>query len=82
MLREDIDFNNLVYVDVFYIDNEPTLYNVDEATRFKAARWLLSPSTDLHLQGPFKQDTMGTFMLLTVQMLDWYIPRTARYYFP
>ena len=39
-LREDLDFNHSIFVDVMYIDGSPILYIIDEATRFQAARWL------------------------------------------
>ena len=39
-LREDINFNYSIIVDIMYIDNSPILHVVDEATRFQAARWL------------------------------------------
>lgn len=39
-LREDKDFNHAIYADVFYIDGKPVLQVVDEATIFKAAKWL------------------------------------------
>lgn len=39
-LRDDVDFNHTVYADIFYIDGQPILHVVDEATRFQAARWL------------------------------------------
>jgi hypothetical protein len=38
--NDDIDFNHSVFVDIMYIDNNPLLHIVDEATRFQAARWL------------------------------------------
>src|SRR5579871_1486997 len=44
-LREDIDFNHSIIVDIMYIDNQPILHVVDEATRFQAARWLKNGST-------------------------------------
>jgi hypothetical protein len=39
-LRDDVDFNHTIIVDIMYIDNKPVLHAVDEATRFNAARWL------------------------------------------
>src|SRR6266480_7180158 len=44
-LREEIDFNHSIIVDIMYIDNQPLLHIVDEATRFQAARWLKNVST-------------------------------------
>jgi len=43
-LREEIDFNHSIIVDIMYIDNQPLLHVVDEATRFQAARWLKNVS--------------------------------------
>ena len=37
-LREDVDFNYFVIVDIMYIDNGSILHVVNEATRFQAAR--------------------------------------------
>jgi hypothetical protein len=41
-LRTDQDpvFNYSIFVDIIYIDGDPVLHVVDEATRFQAARWL------------------------------------------
>ena len=39
-LKEDLDFNYNVIVDIIYIEGKPVLYLVDEATRFQAGRWL------------------------------------------
>jgi hypothetical protein len=39
-LRDNVDFNHSVYIDVMYIDNQPLLHVVDEGTRFQAAHWL------------------------------------------
>ena len=39
-LREDLDFNHSVYVDIMYINGSPVLHIIDEATRYQAARWL------------------------------------------
>jgi hypothetical protein len=38
--NEDVDFNHSIYVDIMYIDGQPVLHIIDEATRFQAARWL------------------------------------------
>jgi Reverse transcriptase (RNA-dependent DNA polymerase) len=42
---ENIDFNHSIYVDIMYIDNQPILHVIDEATRFQAARFLKDVST-------------------------------------
>jgi len=39
-LKDDIDFNYRVFIDVFYLDGQPVLQAVDEATSFTAARFL------------------------------------------
>ena len=44
-LREEIDFNHSIIVDIMYIDNQPLLHVVDEATRFQVAQWLKNVST-------------------------------------
>ena len=43
-LRDDVNFNYSIIVDIMYIDNSPILHVVDEATRFQAARWLSNVS--------------------------------------
>eukprot|EP00171_Calliarthron_tuberculosum_P013661 IDg13661t1 len=45
-LRDDIYFNHTIYIDIFYIDGNPILHVVDEATRYQAALWLESASSD------------------------------------
>ena len=40
ILRDDVNFNYSIIVDIMYIDNSPILHIVDEATRFQAAKWL------------------------------------------
>lgn len=39
-IKDDIDFNYNVIVDILYIQGKPVLHLVDEATRFQAGRWL------------------------------------------
>jgi hypothetical protein len=39
-LRDEVNFNHSIIVDIMYIDNKPILHIVDEGTRFQAARWL------------------------------------------
>ena len=39
-LRDDIEFNYCVIIDIMYISGKPLLHIVDEATRFQAGRWL------------------------------------------
>ena len=40
ILRQDVNFNYSIIVDIMYIDNEPILHVIDEVTRFQSARWL------------------------------------------
>ena len=39
-LREDVEFNHSIIVDIFYISSQPVLHIVDEGTRYQAGRWL------------------------------------------
>jgi hypothetical protein len=34
MLREDLDFNYSVYIDIIYINGSLVLYIIDEVTRY------------------------------------------------
>jgi hypothetical protein len=38
ILRDDVNFNYSIIVDIMYIDNNLILHVVDETTRFQAAR--------------------------------------------
>lgn len=44
-LRDDVNFNFTIFVDIMYIDNSPILHVVDEATRYQAAKWLQNISS-------------------------------------
>jgi hypothetical protein len=39
-LRDDVDFNYRILVDVMYIKGKPVIHAIDEATSFQAARFL------------------------------------------
>ncbi|EED22642.1 conserved hypothetical protein [Talaromyces stipitatus ATCC 10500] len=43
-LRDEVEFNHSIIVDIMYINGKPVLHIVDEATRFNAACWLTSIS--------------------------------------
>ncbi|KAE8550702.1 hypothetical protein EYB25_003641 [Talaromyces marneffei] len=43
-LRDEVEFNHSIIVDIMYINGKPVLHIVDEATRFNAACWLISIS--------------------------------------
>jgi hypothetical protein len=40
ILRDDVNFNFSIIVNIMYIENNLILHVIDEATRFQAARWL------------------------------------------
>ena len=40
IIKNDVDFNFHIIVDIFYIEGKPVLHFIDEATRFQAGRWL------------------------------------------
>ncbi len=40
ILRDDVNFNYSVIINVMYIENSSILHVIDEITRFQAARWL------------------------------------------
>lgn len=39
-LRDDVQFNYSIIVDIFYIGGKPVLHVVDEGTRYQAGKWL------------------------------------------
>lgn len=39
-IKDDIDFNYNIIVDILYMEGKPVLHLVDETTRFQAGRWL------------------------------------------
>jgi len=45
-LRDEKNFNEVVYVDLVTINKKNALHVVDEATRYQAARWLPANSAD------------------------------------
>lgn len=40
ILKDDLNFNYSVLIDIMYLDGKPVLYVVDKATAFNAARFL------------------------------------------
>lgn len=42
--KDDVDFNHEIVVDIMYLDGDPVLHVVDDATAFQAARFLSSIS--------------------------------------
>lgn len=45
-LHNDKEFNQTVFVDIFYIEKKPILRVIDKSTRYLAARWLLNVTAD------------------------------------
>lgn len=45
ILKDDLDFNYNVIINIMYIGGKPVLYLVDETTRFQAGRWRKNVST-------------------------------------
>ena len=43
---ENVRFNERIMMDIMYIDRKPVLHIVDEATKFSAARFLSTVSTE------------------------------------
>lgn len=46
-LKDDVEFNHMVYLDIFYIQNHPVLHFVDEATHYRAASLLPTAFSDV-----------------------------------
>ena len=44
-LRDDVEFNYSIFIDIMYIDGQPLLHIVDEGTRFQNGKWLRNIST-------------------------------------
>lgn len=45
-LRDEINFNHAILIDIMYIDNNPILHIVDESTRYQAAQWLCNMTSE------------------------------------
>ncbi|KHJ30810.1 hypothetical protein EV44_g3573 [Erysiphe necator] len=45
-LRDEINFNFTILVDIMFIDNSPILHIIDEATRYQAAQWLSNMTSE------------------------------------
>ncbi|EED11916.1 conserved hypothetical protein [Talaromyces stipitatus ATCC 10500] len=44
-LHENVNFNHSIIINIMYLDRDPVLHIVDEATHFNAAAWLPNIST-------------------------------------
>jgi hypothetical protein len=60
-LRDDVNFNYSIIVDIFYIYGKPVLHVVDEGTRYQAGRWLQSLSAQ-HTWDALKQCWIDTYL--------------------
>lgn len=68
-IKDDIDFNHSVYIDIFYIKEGhakeerslPVLHVIDEATRFQAARFIDTKKAD-HVWDTFKSCWIDTYL--------------------
>jgi hypothetical protein len=60
-LRDDVEFNFNIIIDIMYISGKPILHVVDEATRFQARRWLQNISAK-HTWDTLKQCWIDTYL--------------------
>ncbi|KAI1004852.1 hypothetical protein K3495_g3366 [Podosphaera aphanis] len=67
-LRDELNFNYSIIIDIMYIDGKPVLHVVHEATRFQAARWLDKLSSK-HTWDTLRQCWIDTY----VGSPDWII---------
>src|SRR5271156_2353543 len=84
ILRDDVDFNYCIIVDIMYISGSPLLHVVDEGTRFQAGRWLENISAK-HTWDVLRMCWIDTYLgppdLITRALLtpkDQYIAQRAR----
>ena len=45
-LRDEVNFNYTILIDIMYIDGNPILHIVDEGTRYQAAQWLRNMTSE------------------------------------
>jgi hypothetical protein len=60
-LRDDVNFNYSVIVDIFYINGKPVLHVVDEGTRYQAGQWLQNISAT-HTWDTLRQCWIDTYL--------------------
>lgn len=60
-LRDDVEFNFSIIVDICYLEGKPTLHIVDEGTRFNAARFLKEISAE-HTWETLKMCWIDTYL--------------------
>ena len=60
-LKDDLDFNYNVIIDIMYIGGKPVLHLVDEATRFQAGRWLKNVSAQ-HVWDQLRSCWIDTYL--------------------
>ena len=60
-LRDDVNFNFSIIVDIFYIKGKPVLHVVDEGTRYQGGRWLQNISAK-HTWDTLKMCWIDTYL--------------------
>ena len=60
-LRDDVEFNYCIIVDIMYISGKPLIHVVDEATRYQAGRWL-NNLTAKHLWEKLQECWINTYL--------------------
>ena len=60
-LRDDVEFNYCIIVDIMYIEGNPVLHIVDEATRYQAGVWLKDMSAK-HLWEMIQRCWINTYL--------------------
>ena len=60
-LREDVNFNYCIYVDIMYIDGQPLLHIVDEGTRYQNGKWLINISAK-HVWDKLQECWINTYL--------------------
>ncbi len=60
-LRDDVNFNYSVIIDIFYINGKPVLHVVDEGTRYQAGQWLQNISAT-HTWDTLRQCWIDTYL--------------------
>ncbi|KHJ31224.1 hypothetical protein EV44_g3699 [Erysiphe necator] len=60
-LKDDVNFNYTIVIDIMYIEGKEVLHIVDEATRFQAARWL-DNVTSKHVWDTLRQCWIDTYV--------------------
>lgn len=76
-IKDDIDFNYNIIVDIMYIQGDPVLHIVDKSTRFQAGRWLKDVSAK-HVWDQLRFCWINTYLGLP-DLLNFYRCRQTVY---